>query len=437
MITQFISSAAICTLLAAGLVFGTRPNACAQEVALTSGPAAEEQIEIFEEPLLPADDERVADGDPAPVAEAPSPVQDDAFKAAPFAISHYTVNLGLKVGSYYDDNIFTDPANPEEDVVITLAPKMLIGLGDVLERDESFLILHYQPTAYWFLDHSGEDTVEQDALLEVQKRWQKLTLALKVQYLFLAGSDSELGDRLDRDIYEAAFKAEYRFSEKVIGDSEVLFYHRDFETRLDTTEWISRTFLNYKPVDSLKIGLGFTLARLETTGASKQSYEQILARITYNPSEKIQFRASAGAELRQFPEREDRVDYVFGLESTWTPIANTRVELEGNRRTKSSAILVGQDYVETGVEAGIYQTVFQNVEFGLRCGYKHSDYIPVSGDLGLDRKDDYLFLRAAVLLKLGEWSTFEVFYRYRSNDSTLFAQEFENNQAGVAFGFAF
>lgn len=82
----------------------------------------------------------------------------------------------------YDDNINTQPDNEQSDIVLTIAPRLSLEVGDFREKKENFLLLIYAPIAYLFLEDKADDTLDHDVAFEAQAAFPKTLLSAALRF---------------------------------------------------------------------------------------------------------------------------------------------------------------------------------------------------------------------------------------------------------------
>jgi len=341
----------------------------------------------------------------------------------------YTVN--------YDDNIFISPTNRVEDVQHTLSPGVFLGAGDYLAKTESYASLDYTPSIILFQDNSDQDAVDQDVDFQLQYHLQKLTLGLRQGYQSLSGSDIQVGNRVDRDIYPTQVTADYEISEKTSVDAELSQIVSDYKSQYDDTTWKIVAYANYKPSEKIKIGIGPTFGWRDIEANPNQTFQQVNARLIYQATEKLSFRGRAGVNFRQTQGGLDSTSPVFGIGATWTPFDSTTIIIDAYRDEYNSPTLFGQNYYATGFAGRIRQRFFQKVYLGLGGGYENSEYDNTVSTVSATREDNYFYVRPSIDYQVTDWWSVGAFYMYRDNDSTSAPNNFYNNQAGFQTSLSF
>ena len=375
---------------------------------------------------------------------------DTAAKPIRFA---FKIDAGVR----YDDNIFISRDNKESDFFFTFAPTVAVGIGDVRAEfrraglstfspsvvDEtyephSFLFFRYTPTATAFAQHGSENALDHDAALEARWKLAYLTLGARSSFRTLSDPNIDIGGRVDRRILAQEVSALYDYSDRTSLEFNLGAMLHDFSNQLDSFELISQNWFNYEIGARTRIGVGATFGYLDVDEAGVQIYEQALARAEYTLTEKLTFNANGGVEFRQFDGGGDRVDPVFGLGLTFSPVYQSRLSLAASRSIINSAGTAGQDIVVSNVAFSARQRFFRRYHLGFEASYQNSEYIDAhSNFIAADRSDDLVSLQPSAKMDITRSAALEVGYLWRRNTSTSDSFTFTQNQVYVHLNLLF
>jgi len=368
------------------------------------------------------------------------PPLDPPLKYGPFDILY-----GIRGSVVYDDNIYISHTNKQSDVLWTIAPSVTLGAGDYHEQQASLLSISYTPSFIFFTDQSRNNAIDHDAQLNAQWRQDPWKLGLQQSYQNYSGALVDVGNRVDRQIYNTALEAVYELTPKTSFELDGRQSINNFKSLRSYNEWQAAGWMDYEVMPLLKTGLGFTGGFVDVTPGANQTYQQVLARATYSLTELLDVRASAGGELREFEGgQNNRANPVFTLGATYRPRENTSLKLDAYRRSQASAIQVqslgqaqDQNYTTTGFSGSVRQVLFENYALNLTGGYENSDYTSNIRGQAANRNDNYFFAQFALDANLLDKLTVGVFYQYRNNDSTDNTRSFDNHQVGLNISYRF
>lgn len=359
----------------------------------------------------------------------------------------------------YDDNIFISDDRKQSDFYFTVAPGLAFGWGDyrshVKPQDEFDHIYEIKPwevgeektnyffasyTANWtsFVHHPSENALDHDLLVDSQWQFQKLTLGVKSRFQTLDSPDIDVGDRVHRAIFTESVDGNYWISDKTSVDVKLNDSYRDYRDQLDSNEFVDENWLNYQLFPKTNVGVGATFGYLTVQDSPSQTYEQLQLGVTWFPTDKFSVRANGGIEYRQTHSTSgNRLGGVFGLGASYLPFDGTEIGLDAYRRTENSAVFPGDNFTATGISARIKQRLFQRLYGTLLGGYISSIYDDVPGSRFAKREDDFLYVQLGLSFDFTKWSSIDISYQYRQNESTQSGPTFHQNLANVRVNILF
>lgn len=371
--------------------------------------------------------------------ELAADLRDQAGKApAPLHVGPLDIFPSVRAGVTYDDNIYIQSHNTTDDLILNVAPGVVIGAGDYTEKVGSFASLEYSPNFLLYTMEDRNNAVDHDGRLNLEYRPGPWMVSLEQVLRVYSGPEVDVGNRADRKIYGTAVGMRYEVSPKTVVGVDGTQNVNDYETRYNSwNEWTAGGWADYFITPKIKLGVGVTAGWVDVQNGPNQNYEQALLRAGYTATEKVDVRASAGVEWRHFQSgRDTRVNGVFALGATYKPVEKTHLTLDIYRRNQTSVVLQDQNYTTTGFSVGVRQFVSDRVTAGITGGYDHLSYFATATAVNADRKDDYFFVRPNVEWNLNEHFTTGAFYQYRKNSSNT-SFEFSNHQIGANVTYSF
>ena len=362
--------------------------------------------------------------------ETPAPV-DPRSRGYGVLFGVVDVRPEMSFGVTYDDNILISHDNPKRDVLYSLSPGVLLGVGDYLVKENNYLRVEYIPTLTYFNHYSSINSLDHFLRIEGQYAMGPLLVGGSFEYDKFSGPDRDVGGRVDRDIYTADLSASYTFSDKTSIDTDTAVWFRHYRTQIGSTEIISHTWVNYNLSPKLIPGAGVAVGVLEPErGGGRQIYEQVLARLLYPASEKLTFSAKAGVEFREFSAAATRVTPVFGLNSSYQLTAGTKLSLSGLRRVTNSAALNGEDYTATSITAEVDQHLIGDFYLTLGAGYENDSYRHTieTTTAGGQRQDNFYYIRPSLSYRPKDWISISLSYFYQIDDSNFPTNSFRDRQ---------
>jgi hypothetical protein len=349
------------------------------------------------------------------------------------------LSYGFKLGlsSIYDDNITLSSEHRRGDMQFSLTPsgRVLLGSDDSLLR----LALNYNGAASWFARTPAQRTYEQNTALEGGWSGSRLKTSFRLGYQDTHNGSADAGERVGRRISYAGVTATYTFSEKTSGELGADVTRARFNDLLGSNEYRAQQFLNYQFTPKTQFGIGASEGILQPDAGRRQTYEQGLLRIVTQPTAKLGFNLSTGAEMRQFDSGKDpTVTPVYTANASWQATAQTTLSLEGRRRTFSSAALQHQNYEATNVALTAREMLSTTMDASVSVGAERADYKSADLDVAASRKDTFLFNRYGFSWAIRRNCSFETFYEYSRNISKgAESHSFRRNRIGVSLNFSF
>jgi hypothetical protein len=393
---------------------------------------------------------------PLPVATSDSEVESTPATSVDSGIPrrfHYLLRLTLR--SVYDDNINLLNDNRISDFYTTIEPAVMLGFGDTDARVENYIRLDYLPAAFFFADHSENNSVQHVARLDGQYRVNRLTLNLSQMVQIMDGVDVQTTDSaggLDQqvnldvagrsrfNIYTTHLNAAYYLTGKTFLSAGADYTAMHYASLISSEILSGNFFVNYNYSPKLVIGLGGTAGSNDVDAPNPdQTFEQANVRLSYQATGKIDFAATAGVEFRHFDGdmREEYTSPIFEMRMNYKPFDGTKISLTANRRTLNSAVLAAQNYAVTNISVGVQQRLFQRFFLGVNAGYENSDYFSTIGSTAPSRDDNYFFVQPSIAARLTRFWIVGAYYLHRENSSSFDAFNFHDNQVGLRSSFEF
>jgi Putative beta-barrel porin 2 len=366
---------------------------------------------------------------------------------------HY--QFRLNVHSVYDDNINISQGQSESDFYTAIEPSIMLGFGDFTSREGNFIRLNYLASVFLFADHSENDALQHVFQLEGQYQLNRLTLNLTQSIQILDGTDvrsldsaGNFGQQVNLDvagrarfnIYTTRVNAAYYLTGKTFLSVGGDYTDSDYHSLISSDTISGNLFLNYNYGPKLVIGFGGTAGWNRVDAPTPdQTFEQANVRVSYQVTGKIDVRASAGVEFRNFEGqgRDQYVSPVFDFGLNYLPFDGTTFSLTANRHLLNSAVLAGQDFATTSFTVSASQRLVDRISVAGSVGYENSDYFSAIAGGVSNRRDNYFFVEPSIAVRVTRFWTVGAYYLHRANDSSFNAFSFHDNQVGVRTSLTF
>lgn len=361
------------------------------------------------------------------------------------------------VAAMYDDNILISANDPLRDVEWTVAPGFTLAAGDLslylpgsitlgqirnlllysLLEDTSkprrYLGLDYSPAFNFYTDHNQYDNIDHVAGFTAGYAFARLAIGLDQDFSRLDVKENEIAGRITQARYDTRLQLRYDLTDRSYLEMDGHYSRVDYEEDVfqGYQELLNENWFNRQVGARLEAGLGLGFGLVYPEENADQVFQRALVRGLYRLSGKLDLRASAGIEWRQYDDAiDDTFNPVVSFSSIYRPRASTTITVEVHRRETPS---VGSDYNYTtiGASAGIRQQILGELYVELAGTYDNVDYVLLRPGVSNNRTDDYISVRANLEYEFNSHLKATLFYSRRQDDSTLSQFSYENNMVGI------
>lgn len=347
--------------------------------------------------------------------------------------------FSVDVASVYDDNIRLSSTDAQQDFLFVMSASIAWQWGDVRLKRGSWARVYYEATAVAFAEQSDENSVDHDFQAGVQKRAGRLATALEGRYRRLSGATPDLGDRVQRDDYQARLSGVYELSGRTFLEGNASWNAVRYQEAglADYDEFLGGMFAGYEVSGRTKVSAGGAVGQLRVADAGRQDFQRALVKVNRASTGALGLTGKAGAEFRQ-TRSGNNITPIFAVTADYEPVEDsTRVTAEVFRETVASGALAGENYLRTGGALRLSQRLGSRFIAGLEAGYEQLKYEETTAGAESGRADDYFFAKPSLKYEFNTRRRAEVFYSFREDDSSLEDFSFTANQWGLSFGLDF
>ncbi len=342
---------------------------------------------------------------------------------------------GLTIGETYDDNVFISQ-HKIGDFYTHITPLIDLVRGDKTAAEGNYFNVAFRPTIYLYDRESQQNRVDYYADAFYQHNWKRLTVSLEQRFEELTDPSIDVGNFFKQDIYTTQLTADYNYNDKLsFGGSETqkLSFIFNQPPITETAERITDLYARYQVASKLSLALGPRLGFVDISGAPDQTYQDLLARVSYQASERISLSFEGGGEYRQFQDAYTRLYPVFALNASYAPFDSTLLSVGAYRQDVISYGEVGSNYMSTQVSGTIRQRFFQNYFVILSGGYDLAQYDPAGPDSGFTgrRLDHYYFASAGLEWDPREWIRVSGRVQASADESNFVGNSFNDSQLDI------
>ena len=219
------------------------------------------------------------------------------------------------------ESILNQPTDEKSDFYFTVAPSIAIGAGDfdlpldirqasflvpqyfanqdlIQHPSQPFIYLSYTPSYTAFVDHTDQNSFDNDVIAEFQINLHKITVGAFARYQTFRLPDTDLGTRVRQYIASAEVFFLYHWSQKTQWESDIFVQNRDYGVGIGSLEVWNENWLDYKYSDKTTFGPGLAAGVLFPDQGPDQYYGRAQLRATWRPTGKLSFAAKGGIEVR-------------------------------------------------------------------------------------------------------------------------------------------
>jgi Putative beta-barrel porin 2 len=355
------------------------------------------------------------------------------------------MTVSIEGGMTYDSNVFlgaTKAGQATDDFLYTLGARANFTLGDAVSKAESYLSLSYQPQVVVFQNNPSENALDHDVHFMGQKRWARTALGADLRFQQISGSTVELSDRVGRQVASGKIMAAYGWTEKLKIDTSLHYTSTQFqEAGFNDSEEISHeTFVEYLATVKTRLAAGFGWGQLNVDGplGGSQDFQRALIRLTTDVGGKLSFNARGGMEFRQFESGGSQTP-IFGIGIEWKPKEGTSFRLDATRSVEASGSASGSNVTRTGLVIGARQRLGSRFTLGLDAGWDTYSYSVATAGLAAQaaQGNDSFFIRPSLSYQLRDDWRAELWFAFRTVDSSSAGGDYDVQQAGINFRFDF
>ena len=341
------------------------------------------------------------------------------------------LQLSLVVAAAYDDNIFRTADDAEEDIVVSVAPRLTYKLGQ--PDGPVSLEASYEAAGILYFDNNDESRIDQRAQVRASLRRKLLRFAYEGGWANLGDPDSDVGDIADRIEWGHRVIVTWEPRRKTSGEifAEWSQVDQDASNLNDVQEASAGANLTYRYSSKTQVGVGYEIGQVDVDGAAAQEFHRVTGSLDWRPRRKISISLDAGVEFRDFGGGESNVEPVFEGRISWRPRFGTEFYLSGYAREEASAFLDEQNFTVFGGVLGWSQRIRGPWSARIELGAEEADYLSTVGAFA-DREDTLVFVRATADYVLREGNTAQFFYQWTDSDSSDEDFGFANQEVGVS-----
>jgi hypothetical protein len=373
----------------------------------------------------------------------------DRIRLGPFDLK---TSLSLSVIS--DDNILAGQGGAREsDTSLNLTPAVLLQYG-THEGQKGYASLVYAPTLTRYFQHSDQDSDNQNVAFSAQYPFQRLSLDCSETYSQVTGINQDSNSRTTQNSSVTTFGGSYEIDDKLSFSNHVQEVSTKYTNGAGQNDEISsdNSALSYHPTDKITLGPTLNVGVERPKDSAKDTFEQALLGVSYQPTEKITVFGQGGVEFRQYDMGGgDSTNPIFSAGIGYTPFESTQLSVSAYESESPSSANGEESVTNTGFGFSATQRILQRFYLGFDFSYSHADYksngsgatsfsgttTPGEVFIGPGGSQDNYVYRPSLSFSPTEWTSVALYYQYRDNETSLQGQGYHDNQFGLSLSAQF
>lgn len=324
----------------------------------------------------------------------------------------------------YSDGVQSAPGVRSKSSIQTIAPGLLLGLGNHWTLD-------YTPTLTYYSTQSLRDSLDHSVVLVGAGAYGDGTWGFLQSYANTDTPQEETGGQTSQDSFETELSATHRFSDELSLELSLNQSLQFVEAFADTREWSTMNWLSYQFPFRLSVAVGAGLGYVNLEPGTDEIYEQLQARMSWRATEKVSVVLSGGLDIRQsaWGSADSRVNPILGATVQYQPFENTRLSLSAQRKLTASQF-GGRSSENTSLTTTLNQRLLGMLYLSLGGGFSTVKYSNL-------RTDDIYSFDARLSTSFLKRGSVGVFYQYSDKVSNDVLYSYDSHQFGVEVGYRF
>lgn len=351
------------------------------------------------------------------------------------------LDLRAMVSVEYNDNIYLDPSDKVDDVILHFIPRADLALGS--EVAESSFRLSLSEDFSYYVDNDENNTQNTHFSANYNYAGAHLKASVAVGYDMMsqnsardhrANRNSERGDLVRYDTWYARANGDYQLTAKLSATAGFNYSGKHYRNHRDSyadqqSYSIPVSLMHSLITEKLRGGVTYqyTYTDLARYNANRplgyQETHFIGLNMMGEVSEKLDVNARIGSSTISYHRRNPNPDssstLSFSGTATYKATDKTTASLAVNRDFEISG--TAQSIKSTGVSLAINHTIDAKWSAHENISWVNDDYVTV------DRKDNIYTLGAGLGYRVNDYLSLGADYRFQWDDSDMSRMSYTNN----------
>ena len=337
----------------------------------------------------------------------------------------------------YGDGIPVQPGQSATTAINELSPGFLLVLGDHWRLD-------YTPTIRLYSSKLFQNTTDQSVLLNGGTSYQNWDFGLTQSYSSTTSSQFETASVTSQQTYATGINATYHLNSAASVDLGVSQNFRYVDQTVagqslsDSWNWATMDWLNYQFAPGLSAGVGAGWGYTEMQNSPDMMNEQLQARISWRPGQKLTLSFSGGVEDQQYLNSSipDSITPIFSLSAIYQLFDPTTITLTASE-TVNPSYFQSQSTDTTSVNGGVRQRLFDKLFLDAGAGYTTASYTATATGVTANNRQDTTSWNARLTYPVLQGGTVSAFYQGSRSKSNQQGFTYSSSQVGFELGYRF
>jgi hypothetical protein len=335
-------------------------------LTLTSGAMAQEAVVSTPEPALTAPMLRESS---ALTLSAPSESTDAFFQFGPVSLHPH-----LLARAVYGMGLPASGGRHVASMIYTMAPGLQVDLGQSWSFD-------YTPTWTTYTARALEDTIGHSA--RVSGAWMMQDWAVQVSESYGQSSPLllETGGQTPQRTWATQLGASRNFGSGLAIQTIASLNERYGDSFPDMRDWATMNWLTLRFTTHFETGLGLGAGYSDIVGEPDATNERYMARLRWNPADKLSVDIDAGLEARhsRAAAAEDQNNPIYKAAVMYRPFDVTQVSL-GASSAVTTSYYQNQVTESNGWNFGVQQRLLERFYLNVAYTHQETEFTAVSPD---------------------------------------------------------
>jgi hypothetical protein len=299
--------------------------------------------------------------------------------------------------------------------------------------------LNYSPTWIKYSADNFDDTFDQYASLQGITTFVDWGFQVSEEFTLSSPILVETGEQTRQQTWATTLGASRNIGSKWQLQFTGGMTDRSGDISNDMRDWSTMEWVSYRQSSQFQFGLGLGLGYTEITDSPDVTYEIIMGRFVWQPTERFSLLMNAGYDFRHSNASgaSDMTTPLLGATLQYHPFDQTSVSVSVSQ-TVDNSFFEADVTKNTGWSANLSQRLFGHFYLSLDASLQDIEYTSVS-DLSapVDRSDRLETIGARLTVQLRTRWNIAVVYQHMKNTSNVGDFGFSTEQAGVELSWRF